>query len=60
MLKNTKKMNQKRNTIGLILIFIGLIIALSFFGWFFTLSDIFIFVGIIGIVLFIIGLLIIK
>jgi hypothetical protein len=60
MVKNTKQKNQPRNTIGLILLFIGIILGLFFLGWFFTLSDIFIIIGVIGIILIVIGLSIIK
>ena len=60
MVKNTKQKNQPRNTIGLILVFIGIILGLFFLGWIFTLSDIFIIIGVIGIILLIIGFSIIK
>ena len=60
MSNNPKQMKQNTNTIGLIIVFIGLIMGLSFFGWFFTLNDMFAITGIVGIILIIVGFLLIK
>jgi len=49
-----------RNMLGLILIFTGIILGLSGFGWLVTLNDICIVTTFIGLILIFIGVYIIK
>jgi hypothetical protein len=49
-----------RNTFGLLLIIVGLLFGCSAFGWIFTLNDICIVTGLIGIILIFLGVFIIK